>query len=463
MMANKRTLSAYHYWGLSVLFLAVLLVAGDFTAFSPALSAIASSFTANLTSVHWVVNAYSLTYGVIIVTAGRLADIYGRRRLFIFGVLIFAISSFVGGLAEILWVLLFCRALMGLAGALIWSAIIGMAYTLLPEEKAGLAGGLMLAALGLSTALGPVLGGFFTEYLSWRWILFLNVPMAFLVIFLGWKRYPVDEIQNIKEGIDFLGVMTLSMSLFCFLLAMDFLAQNQAIDFFSISLLITSVLFLISFLFREISEKSSALIPVDLLENISFLSVAFSVLLVAASFFSILIYIPLLLIEVYQFSALLSGMALLPMMIASSIFAFVSGVLHEKAGAKWLICVGAFGMAAGVYWLSILHKGASYIQFVPGLILVGVSLGIYGPAVVTAAVALVDPSRSSLAGAIIYMFRFIGGALALGINATILASTEDVTVGIYRAFTLDAYITFIGFLLPLFFFGRLDKHIPKGD
>ncbi|USD20037.1 MFS transporter [Microbulbifer variabilis] len=456
MMADKSTLTSLHYWGLSVLSLAVFLVAGDFTAFSPALPAIAANFSSNFTSVHWVINAYSLTYGVIIVTGGRLADVYGRRRLFIFGVIVFALSSLVGGLAQDLWVLLLCRALMGFAGALIWSAILGMAYNLLPPERAGLAGGLILAALGLSTSLGPILGGFFSEYLTWRWVLFVNIPLAFIIIFLCCRKYPADEVVRIEEDVDYLGALLLSVSLFCFLLAMEVLAQKHAFGLFSTLLLCSSMLFLVGFGCREISKGSAALIPVELIKDASFLSIVFSVLLVATAFFAVLVYIPLLFIKVHKYSALMAGVALLPMMVSSSIFSFVSGLIHEKCGARLLICSGALGMSVGLYWLSVLNESTSYVFFIPGLALVGASLGVYSPAAVTAAVALVDPSKSSLAGGIVYMFRFLGGALALGFNAIILAYYDDIAEGVYRIFEVDAFITFLGFLLPLYFLKGVD-------
>ncbi|GAA5445297.1 putative multidrug resistance protein MdtD [Microbulbifer sp. NBRC 101763] len=445
-------LSRQHYWGLSVLFLAVVLVAGDFTAFSPALPAIAHSFSSDIATIHWVVNAYSLIYGVIIVASGRFADIYGRRRIFLVGVFIFAISSLAGGLAEKLWVLFLCRALMGLAGALIWSAVLGMAYNLLPQERASFAGGVILAALGLATACGPVLGGFFTEYLSWRWILFINVPIALLVFLLGWNKYPVDTFGKVNNHIDYLSMLALSISLFCFLLAMDVLAQYSIKNFLVLLLLSAFILLFLAFVYTEKRAKTNALVPLGLIENASFLSAGFSVMLVAAAFFATLVYIPLLFISVHHYSALQAGVALLPMMVTSGVFAFISGFLHEKLGARLLICVGALGMSIGLFWLSTLKGEMSYFQFVPALLLIGTSLGIYSPAVVTAAVTVVDPAESSLAGAVIYMFRFLGGAIALGINATILAVAHDLETGIYRAFFVDGIVAFIGFLIPLVFY-----------
>ncbi len=117
-------------------------------------------------------------FGVLIVAGGRLADMFGRRRIFSLGASVFTVFSVIGGLAPNVGVLLACRALMGMGGAMMWPAILGMTYAILPSSKAGLAGGLILGAAGFGNAIGPLLGGVLTDALSWRWIFFLNLPIA---------------------------------------------------------------------------------------------------------------------------------------------------------------------------------------------------------------------------------------------------------------------------------------------
>src|SRR3954465_12504347 len=158
--------------------LAVLIVANDFTAFSVALPEMEKDLNSDLSTIQWVVNAYGLVFGVMIVTGGRLADMFGRRNIFFAGAGIFAGFSLLGGVGQSdIWVIV-CRALMGIGGAMMWPAILGMTYAVLPESKAGLAGGLILGAAGFGNAVGPRLGGLLTDELSWRWIFFLNLPIA---------------------------------------------------------------------------------------------------------------------------------------------------------------------------------------------------------------------------------------------------------------------------------------------
>ena len=158
----------------------MVVIANDFSAINVALPTMEEDFYTDVNTIQWVVNAYALTFGVMIVTGGRLADMFGRRRAFFLGTAIFASMSALGGAAQTEAWLIACRVAMGIGGALMWPAILGMTFALLPEEKAGLAGGIILGAAGLGNAIGPLIGGVLTDALSWRWIFFLNVPISAL-------------------------------------------------------------------------------------------------------------------------------------------------------------------------------------------------------------------------------------------------------------------------------------------
>src|SRR5438270_8548394 len=163
MHKREDSLSRSAIAGLIAMGLAVLVIANDFTALSVALPAMEKEFNADVTTVQWVINGYALVFGVLIVTGGRLADMFGRRRIFFIGTAIFAVFSVIGGMAPSVGVLLACRALMGVGGAMMWPAILGMTYAMLPPSRAGLAGGLILGAAGFGNAVGPLIGGFLTD------------------------------------------------------------------------------------------------------------------------------------------------------------------------------------------------------------------------------------------------------------------------------------------------------------
>ena len=201
--------------------LAVFVIANDVTALSVALPAIEGDFDADVGTAQWVISAYALIFGVLIVPGGRLADLFGRRRIFFVGAAIFAVFSLLGGLAPDAWLLIACRALMGIGGALMWPATLGMTYSILPAERAALAGGLIIGAAGFGNAAGPLIGGFLTDTLSWRWILFLNLPIAALACLVTWRAVPESRGGDAERRIDYIGVLTLSLGLIALLVALE--------------------------------------------------------------------------------------------------------------------------------------------------------------------------------------------------------------------------------------------------
>src|SRR5690242_6649889 len=198
---SARTLDRATVLALVAMGVAVFIIANDFTALAVALPAIEKQFNTDVGTAQWVINAYALTFGVLIVVGGRIADIFGRKRIFIVGAAIFAGFSLLGGAAQDTAWLLACRTLMGIGGALMWPAILGMTFAALPESKAGLAGGLILGAAGIGNALGPLVGGILTDVLSWRWIFFVNLPVAAFGVLITLWAIPADAPDTADRSI----------------------------------------------------------------------------------------------------------------------------------------------------------------------------------------------------------------------------------------------------------------------
>ncbi|WP_020414977.1 MFS transporter [Microbulbifer sp. SSSA007] len=451
-MAEERTpLTKTQFLGLTALSLAVFLIANDFTAFSVAIPAMEKEFNSDITTVQWVINGYTLVFGVLIISGGRLADMFGRRRIFFIGTAIFVFFSLLGGLAVDVWMLLISRALMGIGGAMMWPAILGMIYGLMPEDRSGLAGGLIMAVCGASNAIGPMLGGTLTDLLSWRWIFFINVPIAILACFVCWRVVADDSPEEVRERIDYAGVTALTVSLFGLLVALDL-----AVDFGFKSPLIVALfsiflLFIGLFVIIERNAGKDALIPQDVASNSKFFAAGIATLLLSVVFFAALLYVPQFLTKVRGYSAMASGMGLLPMMIVFGLVSYVSGSLYERLGAKVIVSAGTVCMCAGMFMLSHLHEDTQYSSMIPGLMILGAGIGLFYSTITTAAITVVDPSRSSLAGAILYMFQIAGGALGLGMNTTIVVMAPDLPTGIDRAFTVNAYLALAGLIVCILF------------
>jgi EmrB/QacA subfamily drug resistance transporter len=439
--------------GLGAMALAVLVIANDFTALSVALPAIEADFDADVTTVQWVISGYALVFGVLIVSGGRLADMFGRRRIFFLGSIIFALFSALGGLATDAWMLLGARGVMGIGGALMWPAILGMTYDLTPSGKAGLAGGLILGAAGFGNAVGPLLGGALTDALSWRWIFFLNLPIAAFAVFVTWRVVPAEKLDRTDRRIDYGGVVALSIGLFALLLSLDLGVDLGWTNPRIIALFAASVLSLAAFALIERRAGENALVPSDVRGNRAFLAAGIATLLMSAIFFAALLYLPQFMTKELGYSAVKAGAGLLPMMGTFALTSFIAGPLYARLGAKVICTTGALCLAAGMLLLSRMQPATTYAELVPGMVVLGIGVGLFYSSITTAAITALDPSRASLAGAIVYMFQIAGGAIGLGLNTALVVTASSLTAGIRIAFLVDAGLAVCGLAVSILFVG----------
>jgi EmrB/QacA subfamily drug resistance transporter len=436
--------------------LGVFVIANDFTALSVAIPEIESDLDAGLSQAQWVINGYSVVFGVLIITGGRLADQFGRRRIFMVGASIFAVFSLLGGLAPTIELLIACRALMAVGGAMVWPAVLGMTYAILPDDRASLAGGLILGVAGLGNAVGPLLGGALTDGLSWRWVFFLNIPIAAFAMFITRRNVPAHPGTGAQAGIDYPGIATLSAGVVAILVALD---QGSVDGYGSpaiVASLVVGVLLLGAFVLVERGQGARALVPDDVMRQQQFVVACAVVLLMSAIFFAALLYLPQFMEKELGFSAVEAGAGLLPMMLVFALMSFSSGTLYDKLGARTVVSAGAALLGLGIFMLSFLEAGWDYVALVPGMVVLGLGIGLFYSSVTTAAVTSLDASRSSLAGGIVYMCQVAGGALGLGINTAIVLSQSELPEGIRLAFRVDAALAAVGVLVALAYVGRTE-------
>jgi EmrB/QacA subfamily drug resistance transporter len=417
---DRRTLVA-----LLAMAMAVFVIANDITALSVALPDIEKDFDADVSSVQWVINIYALVFGVLIVTGGRLADMFGRRLLFFVGAAIFAFFSVLGAVAQDdLW-LIVCRALMGIGGAMMWPAVLGMTYAILPDDKAGLAGGLILGVAGFGNAAGPLLGGALVELLSWRAILWVNLPVAAVACFVTWRAVPESKADTGRERIDYLGITTLTVGLMALLFALDQVTEWGWTDVRILGLLALFVVLLAAFAIAERRAGSSALIPPDVMHKGEFRAACLATLLISATFFSMLLFLPQFFQKILGYSPLEAGAAMLPMMGVFAAVSFVAGPLYERLGSKAIVTAGAACLTLGTFLVSLLERDSGWWFLVPGMVVTGIGVGLFYSSITTTAVTALDPSRVSLAGGIVYMFQVAGGAIGLGLTTTIFTTASE--------------------------------------
>ena len=458
MAADPGKLSKSTILGMVAMAVAVFVIANDFTALSVAIPAIEKDFGTTVNTTQWVINGYAMVFGVLIVTGGRLADMFGRRRAFFTGSAIFATFSVLGGLAPNVWVLLACRFVMGIGGALMWPAVLGMTFGLLPRSKAGLAGGLVMGSAGFGNAFGPLLGGALTDTVGWRWVFFLNLPIAVTGVLITYLVVAPDGNKDKREKIDYRGMGVLTVAVFSLLLGLDLGTRIGWNTSWIYGLFALSAAAFLMFLVVERRAGNDALVPDDVIRNTGFAAACLTVLAMSAIFFAALLYLPQYMAHELKFSAIECGAGLLPMMGTFAITSFVSGRLYARLGPKVSVVGGALFLAAGMFLLSRIHTGATYADLIFGMFVLGIGVGLFYSSITTAGITCLNPARTSLAGAIVYMFQIAGGSIGLGANTAIVLSNSNFVDGISIAFLVDAIVAVCGAVVALIFVGgTLDR------
>jgi EmrB/QacA subfamily drug resistance transporter len=413
---------------LAAMSLAVFAIAIDSTALSVALPAIEKEFSVDVSAVQWVINAYTLVFGVLIVAGGRLADTLGRRRTFLWGAALFASFSVLGAAAQNAGWLIASRGLMGVGAAMMWPATLGMTYAALPPRRAGLAGGLILGVAGTGNALGPLIGGALTDAASWRWILFLNLPIALLAAVVTRLKIKPAAGGGSSEHIDVTGIVTLSVGCFALLIALGQVTALGLGDWRVIGLLLVFAGCIAAFASLERRRGTSALIPPDVAHSRQFAAACVAISLLAAGFFASLLYLPQFTQKLLGYSPLSAGFGLLPLMLVYGGVSFIAGELYNRIGPKPTTATGAGMMAVGLFLLSLVTGSSGYSALVPGMVVFGAGLGLFLSSVTTAGVTALDPSRASLGGGTLHMLQLTGGSVGLGLTTAVFTSAFHSTV-----------------------------------
>jgi EmrB/QacA subfamily drug resistance transporter len=428
--------------------LAIFVVANDFTALSVALEPIERDLHSNLSAVQWVINAYSLVFGVLTVSGGRFADLFGRRRVFVGGTIVFATFSLVAALAPTAPVLIGARAAMAIGGALMWPATLAMTYAVLPAQRRGLAGGLILGVIGLGDAAGPLLGGGLTDLESWRWVLLLNLPVSALAVAVELRTIPPTAAQDGDRRFDWGGMALISCSLVALLLALDEVSAWGWTDPRLIALLVAAAVLMTAFIADQRRGGVRALIPVDVLANTGFRAAGLALLLMSMSFFTAVVYLPQFMERQLGFSPLGAGAGLLPVMLLFGATAFTAGPLYERFGGRRVVSVGAGCIPLAMALLSLASADSGYGILVPGMLVLGLGNGLFFSSAVTAAISSLPETRAGLASGILYMLQVCGGAVGLGISTTIVTSTAFVA-GYQDALRVSAAVAAAGLCVVL--------------
>jgi EmrB/QacA subfamily drug resistance transporter len=413
---------------------AQFMVILDVAIVNVALPSIKTSLDFSDAGLQWVVNAYTLTFGGLLLLGGRAGDLLGRRRLFLTGIGVFTGASLIGGLAQNEAMLIGARALQGIGGAIVAPttlAILSTTFTA-PADRAR-AFAAWGAVGGLGGSAGGVLGGVLTDALSWRWILFVNIPVGAVLLWRALRDLPADapaERTPLRD-FDLPGALLVTVGVTALVWGV---VRTETVGWTAAETLIVLVAgagLLIAFVLVEGRVARRPLMPLDVFASRQLSAANGAVFLLGASMFAMWFFLSLYMQEVLGMSAVVTGVAFLPQSAMLILGARNAARIVQKVGITATLAVGFLLAAAGLFLLRDIDADGSWAADVLGpSLLIGLGLGVCMVAVTTAAVSGVDPQRAGLASGLVNVSRQVGGALGLAVLATLATTrTQDLLAG----------------------------------
>lgn len=355
------------------LLLGILMSAMDNTIVASAMGTIVSDL-GGLDKIVWVTSAYMVMVMAGTPIFGKLSDMYGRKRFFIFGLIVFLIGSALCGTAQSITQLSIYRAIQGVGGGALMPIAFTIAFDIFPAEKRGKLIGLFGAVFGISSVLGPLLGAYITEYVGWQWVFYINFPIgivAFILIAISYK----ESIEHAKQRIDWGGAFTLVASVICLMFALELGGNQYAWNSTAIlGLFAGFAIFLLAFIFIE-RIASEPIISFAMFRERLFATSSVTSLFYGSAFIVATIYIPIFVQGVYGGSATNSGLILMPMMIGTVIGSQTGGLLTTKTSFRNIMLLSVVCFLAGVYSLSTLTPDTSRLLLNAFMLLTGFGVG----------------------------------------------------------------------------------------
>ncbi|HEY2437334.1 MAG TPA: MFS transporter, partial [Solirubrobacteraceae bacterium] len=410
--------------------LAQFMVILDVSVVNVALPAMRDALHFSEENLQWVVNAYTVTFGGFLLLGGRAADLLGRRRVFVAGLTLFAITSLVGGLADSQATLIAARAAQGLGAAVIAPASLSILTTTFKEGAArNKAVGIWGAMGGIGGATGVLLGGILTDALSWRWIFFINVPIGLGAALLTHHYVAALRDPGRKRNFDLTGAVSATLGLSLLVLG---IVRTDSIGWGSVQTIATLAAGLVligAFLSIEGRFASEPLMPLRIFASRTLTAANLVVFLVGAASFAMWFFLSLYLQQVQGDSPLKAGLTFLPMTLCIAAASTLASRLVIRVGAKRLLILGMALQAVGLLWLTDITAGGSYVSEVLGpSLLVATGIGFAFVPATIAAVTGVAPREAGLASGIVNTSRMAGGALGLAILASLATATTNADV-----------------------------------
>jgi EmrB/QacA subfamily drug resistance transporter len=410
-------------WAVLATSLAVFLVGLDNLVVITALPAMREDLGGGLADLEWTVNAYVLTFAVLLLLGAALGDRFGRRRIFLLGIAVFTAASAVAALSTSTDMLITARAVQGVGGAMLMPLSLTLLTAAVPAERLGAAFGIWGAANGLAVAAGPLIGGAIAENLSWEWIFWINVPVGVVLLPLVWRK--LGESHGPDNRFDLVGVVLASVGLFGItysLIQADSEGWTSPVILGGLGL---GVALLVVFVLWE-RKTATPMLPMRLFRSRAFSTVNAAVFLMYTGMFGSVFLLTQFLQTIQGYTPFEAGVRMLPWTGMLLLIAPVAGVLSDKIGGRIIVAIGLALMTAGLCWLTLIAEpGVSYAAQAPAFVVSGIGMAMFFAPVAAMVMGSVPESDQGIASGANNALRESGGVLGIALLAAVFAQNGD--------------------------------------
>jgi EmrB/QacA subfamily drug resistance transporter len=409
------------WWTLGAVAFGLFMIMLDNTIVNVALPSIQRDLGIGISELEWVVNGYALTFAVLMLTGGKLADLLGRRAIFIVGLAIFTGASLACGLAPSAGFLIGARVVQGVGAALMNPATLSIITATFPPRQRGMAIGIWAGVSALALAIGPLLGGVITQHISWNWIFFINVPVGILAIVVA--RLVIQETRDTsaEQRLDLPGLLTSAIGLFALTYA---LIEANSYGWTSariLSLFAVTVIGLAAFVALELRQRIPML-DLSLFRNATFAGANAVMLLVALAMFGVFFYVSLYVQNVLHYSPTQAGATFLPMTLCIVFLAPIAGRITDRLGSRWLIATGMTLVAGSLVIFAQLDQHSDFWDIFPGLLIGGAGMAMSMAPTTATAMHAVPVDKAGVGSAVLNSMRQVGGSLGIALMGAIVAA-----------------------------------------
>ncbi len=413
------------WWTLFAVSFGLFMIMLDNTVVNVALPSMQRALHIGSGELEWVVVGYALSFATFMLTGGKLADLFGRRLLFVIGLVIFTGSSLACGLAPSAGFLIGARVVQGLGAAIMNPATLGIITATFPPRQRGTAIGIWAGTSAMALAIGPLVGGVLTEKVNWSWIFFINVPVGIVAVATAFWAIDESRDTSSEQRLDLPGLLTSAVGLFALTYA---LIEGNSYGWASgriLGLFGFAVVALAVFVVLELRQRLPML-DVSLFRNPTFAGANVAMLLVTLAMFGIFFYNSLFIQNVLGYSAIQTGAIFLPMTVLIIFIAPRAGALTDRIGARWLIGGGLSLVSISLVLFAQLDQQSDFWNILPGLLVGGTGMGLTMTPVTAAAMSAVKVDKAGVGSAVLNSMRQIGGSLGIAIMGAVVASEVHV-------------------------------------